>query len=112
MHEIHLVKNLVATLEKELASSEIGEIKTIRLEVGQLQHLTNDGINECFKHVPKSDKLKNAKIEIKVLPTILKCSDCGEQTVAKDKDIKCKNCAGTNLVVVSGNEFNLKGVDW
>ena len=112
MHEIHLVKNLVSALEKEIESKEINEVKTIHLEVGKLQHITSDGINSCFKQVPRSEKLKNTKIEITVLPAKAECADCKKISILSDDKFNCKFCSGNNVKIVSGNEFNLKSIDW
>ena len=69
MHEVALVKNLIAVLEKEAAKPEVGNIKTVYLEVGKLHYHDHppDVIENCFAHLPKPKKLRHAKIDIKIV---------------------------------------------
>lgn len=67
MHEVALVKNLLSILEKETASPQIGRVKTIYLEVGQLHRLSPEIIAHSFAHLAKPKKLDQAKIKVKMV---------------------------------------------
>lgn len=68
MHELKLCQNIVTILERETQSDEVGEVKTVYLEVGEMRYIVADIMTNCFKHVPKSDKLKNARLDVEVIP--------------------------------------------
>lgn len=112
MHEIKLIENLVTILEKEVDSPKVGDVKTVHLEVGKLRYIVPDIMESCFEHVPKSDKLKNAKIKIEVLPVKVKCSDCEEEQVVENGEYCCRKCSSDRTDIISGNEFVLKGIEW
>ena len=114
MHEVALVKNLIFLLEKEIDSSEIGDVKTVYLEVGQLHYHDHplDIIENCFEHLPKSEKLSHAKIDVTILPVKVKCSDCAKENVVKESELQCSSCLSRNVDIISGNEFNIKGIEW
>ena len=114
MHEIKLVKKLISVLEKEAASPEVGAIKTVYLEVGRLHYdeHPNEVIENCFKNLPKSTKLRKAKINIRILPAKIKCFDCGKESIIRQSQFCCKGCLGNNVKIVSGDEFNLKRIEW
>ena len=112
MHEVALIKNLVNILEKEIANSGVGDVKTVYLEIGTLHYLDPEIMNTCFSHIRKYDKLRNAKIDIKVLPAKIKCSDCGRENVIRERVLGCSGCLSRNVDVISGNEFNLKSIEW
>jgi len=112
MHELKLMSDLVEILEKEVKSPEVGDVKIIHLEVGKLRYIVPDIMESCFEHVPKSQKLKGARIEIKVLPLKVKCLDCSEERVVEDGEYFCKKCSSGNTEVISGNEFMVKGIEW
>lgn len=112
MHEVALIKDLVTVLEREVAESEVDDVKIIYLEVGELHNLASEIINVCFSNIPKHEKLRNAKIEIKIVPVKVKCPKCGKESIIKGRELGCSNCLSRDVDIVSGNEFNLKGIEW
>ncbi len=67
MHEIKLTQNLVSILDREVASDEIGMVKVVHLEVGKLRYIVPEIMQTAFRHVPKHEKLTEAKLEIEVI---------------------------------------------
>lgn len=112
MHEIALVEKLVSVLERETASAEIGEVKTVYLELGKLRYIAPQVLTTCFRYMPKPEKLRKAKLDITVLPVKIKCLDCGGENIVEEFASCCKSCHSGNVRVVSGDEFNLKGIEW
>lgn len=112
MHEIKLTENVVSILEKEIAGPEVGNVKNIYLEVGKLRYIVPGIMISCFEHIPKSEKLINAKINIKELPVKIKCMDCGAERIVEDGIYTCGECSSTRTELVSGDEFMLKGIEW
>jgi hydrogenase nickel incorporation protein HypA/HybF len=112
MHESHLVTQLISALEKEIDKSGIDKIKSIILDVGELQDITEDSINHCFQHIAENEKLKDMDIKINIIPIKVKCMDCGEESIIKKQDARCGKCNGTNIKIVAGNEFNLKSITY
>ena len=111
MHEIKLTENIVSILEDEVKSQEVGDIKTVHLEVGKLRYVVPDIITSCFEHIPKSEKLKDAKIQIEELPVKIKCSSCGESRIVNDGVYSCSICDNSEIEIVSGKEFRVKGIE-
>lgn len=112
MHGMALVEKLVSILEKEAASDEIGQVKTVYLELGRLRHIAPEELMACFKYIPKPEKLRSAKLDIVVLPIKIKCLECGEENIVEEVAFCCKSCRSGKVNVVSGDEFNLKGIEW
>lgn len=112
MHELKLVGDIVKVLEKEVVSPEVGEVKTIHLEVGKLRYVVPEIIESCFEHVPKSDKLKNAKIKIEEIPVKIKCSKCENERIVDNGDYFCESCESGETEVISGKEFMVRGIEW
>ena len=112
MHEMMITKNLVSLLEDAVSQSDVGRVKTIHLEVGRLRYIVPEIMTTCFKQTPKSDKLKQAELNLKVLPVKLKCSDCGKVCESGDNNFRCKVCFSKDVDIVSGKEFLLKSIEW
>ena len=66
MHEWGLVKKLIEVLEEEVVKSKIDKVKCVHLRIGQLHNLSPEVVNSCFSHLPKSDKLQDAKIDVEL----------------------------------------------
>ncbi|MDD5633953.1 MAG: hydrogenase maturation nickel metallochaperone HypA [Candidatus Omnitrophica bacterium] len=114
MHEIKLTENIVAILEREVASPEVGRVKKVHLEVGRLRYIVPEIMQTAFINIPKSEKLEKAVLEIKTLPLEIKCQTCGAVSMLKDfrSDFICGKCSSEDVKIVSGDEFNITGIEW
>lgn len=112
MHEISLVKNMLSVLDRELDSPEVGEVKTVHLEVGALKYIVPDIMEECFNVTPKHEKLEGSRIEIKVLPVRIECLDCGKTSEVNAGEYICPGCSSDNVELAGGDEFLIKGIEW
>ncbi len=112
MHELMITKNLVSLLEDAVSPSDVGMVKTVYLEVGRLRYLVPEIMTACFTQIKKSDKLKQAKLNLKVLPVKLRCSDCGKESEALENSFLCGSCQSLNVDIISGKEFILKSIEW
>jgi Zn finger protein HypA/HybF involved in hydrogenase expression len=68
VHEITLMRNMVSILEKHVDSAEIGKVKRICLQVGELRYIVPEIMITGFKHIPKHEKLETAEIEVEIVP--------------------------------------------
>ena len=112
MHEVSLVKNMLYVLEMEVNSPEVGYVKTVHLEVGALKYVVPEIIEECFEQAPKHEKLKDARVKIKVIPVKIKCLSCGRENNVEAGAYLCPACSGDNVELAGGDEFMLKGIEW
>ena len=112
MHEVSLVKNMLMVLDVEVNSPEVGYVKNVHLEIGALKYVVPEIMEECFDNAPKHEKLKNARINIKVVPVKIKCLSCGSEHDVEAGEYLCPSCSGDNVELTGGDEFMLKGIDW
>ncbi len=112
MHEMKFAKYIVDILEKETSGPDIGEVKTVFIEVGELRYIVPDILVSGFKAVPKKKKLQKADLNIKVLPLKVKCTSCGVLSIADKTDLRCPVCTSGKTELVSGNEITIKGIEW
>lgn len=112
MHELSLVKNMIGILDREVASDDIGEIKTIHLEVGVLRYVVPELMVSAFENVPKDKKLVNAGLKIDVLPVNINCLDCKKTSAVFGNEYKCPECRSDNIRISGGDEFIVKGIEW
>ena len=112
MHEIQFAQNIVKVLEDQIADPEVGDVKKVYLEVGQLHYIVPEILDTGFANIPKDEKLKNAKLEIKVIPVKIKCLKCGREKEVEESDYLCRECSGEKTEIISGKEFMVTGIEW
>ncbi|MFH1855646.1 MAG: hydrogenase maturation nickel metallochaperone HypA [Candidatus Omnitrophota bacterium] len=113
MHELTITKNLISVLEKETVSHEIGKVKNVYLEVGKMRYIVPEIMNASFENMPKCEKLKGAKLKIKILPIMIQCVNCKKEFELDEYEDFCRSCNSKgNTCIISGDEFNLKGIEW
>lgn len=112
MHEIKIMQNVVSILEKQVNSPEVGEVKTVHLEVGKLRYVVPEIMITGFNSIPKSKKLEKAELEITEVSVKVKCLDCGKVSEITPEVFKCLFCGCDNVEMISGNEITLKGIEW
>ena len=110
--EIKIMQNVVSILEEQISSPEIGEVRTIFLEVGKLRYIIPDIMITGFKNIPKSKKLEKAELEIKEVPVRVKCLKCDDIGEISPDVFKCPSCGSDDVEMVSGDELIIKGIEW
>ena len=68
MHEMAIVINMISVLEKEVSGKDVGDVKTVHLEVGRNRYVVPEIMNSCFKAAPKGSKLHNAELKMDIVP--------------------------------------------
>ncbi|MFH1644945.1 MAG: hydrogenase maturation nickel metallochaperone HypA [Candidatus Omnitrophota bacterium] len=112
MHEIAMMKNLVGILDREVTAPEVGQVRKVHLEVGELKYIVPEILISAFENIPKNEKLEGAELKLEIVPVKVKCDDCGSESVVERNLFRCAECSGNNVAIVSGKEFNLKGIEW
>ncbi len=106
------MENVVSILEEQVDSDDIGQIKTVFLEVGKLRYIVPEIMITGFQNIPKSDKLTKAELKITELPVKIKCKVCGEEHEIQPDRFKCPGCDSDKVEMISGDELVLKGIEW
>ncbi|MFH1664522.1 MAG: hydrogenase maturation nickel metallochaperone HypA [Candidatus Omnitrophota bacterium] len=112
MHEIKLTENMISILEREAADPAVGEVKVVHLAIGKLRYIVPEIICSCFEHIPKSGKLKGARLDISEVPVTIRCASCGSERVVDDGVYACTACECQDIEIMTGREFMVKGIEW
>lgn len=107
-----MMKNLVSILDREVNGHEVCNVRKIYLEIGALKYVVPEILILAFEQIPKNKKLDNAKIQIEIIPVKIRCDNCGVESVVKKNLFRCTECLSTDVSIISGKEFNLKGIEW
>ena len=112
MHEIKLTQGLVGLLDKALEDPQVKSVKKVHIKVGKLHYIVPEIMQSAFESTPKNDKLKTAKLEIEVLPVILKCLECSKEHCLDEQQYNVECCENARGEIISGKEFILEGIEY
>lgn len=110
MHEISLVRNIFRTLEAEFEENELQKISQIDLKVGLLSNVEPILMQNAFEAVTQDErKFKETKLQVNVVPIIIKCELCGDLSEVKNYSFKCRNGHPTKNII-QGEELTIERV--
>jgi hydrogenase nickel incorporation protein HypA/HybF len=128
MHEWALAEAVITAASQIAEKEGLKEVREVKIKVGELQQIELDILDFALSQ-QKEDKLRNAKISIKIEKAKLKCRVCSNQWIFNkeklDKDsaeaihfvpeiahtfIKCPKCGSPDFDVLKGRGVWLESI--
>lgn len=110
MHELGVITSVIKTLEGIMIEEKLTHIEKIVLQVGELSGMVPHYIEECFPAAVYKTKFEDLKMEMEVVPGIVRCNKCGEEFNAYRHNLKCPKCRAEDLEALSGRQFIIKEI--
>ncbi|MBW4559060.1 MAG: hydrogenase maturation nickel metallochaperone HypA [Trichormus sp. ATA11-4-KO1] len=107
MHELGITQNIVAIVSEHAQGSKV---RRVVLEIGLLSAILPDAIQFCFDICTQGTVLAGAILEIKEIPGLAKCRQCGAE-VTLDKPFGICNCGSWQLDLIAGEELKIKEIE-
>ncbi len=111
MHELPVVENILSIATQNAQQNKAKEVISINLVIGQLSSLIDDSIQFYWNVLSEGTICENAKLNIRRIPAIIKCKDCGKEYDIKEEFTPCPHCGGINVRITQGEEFYLESID-
>lgn len=102
MHELHLMRQVVKTVEAEWDGTKSAKLSVVRLKVSALSHLlTHDQatLQTTFRLAARGTRAEGATLEIIAVPGNAWCPRCQRDMEVAGLDAVCSACGGA---VVAG----------
>ncbi|MBE9051524.1 hydrogenase maturation nickel metallochaperone HypA [Nostocales cyanobacterium LEGE 11386] len=107
MHELGITQNIVAIVSEHAQGSKV---RRVVLEIGLLSAILPDAIQFCFDICTQGTVLAGAILEIKEIPGLAQCRQCGAK-VTLDKPFGICNCGSWQLDLITGEELKIKEIE-
>lgn len=107
MHELHLMRQVVKTVEAELDGTENAKLSVVRLKVSALSHLlTHDcaTLRTAFQLAAQGTRAEGAELEIIPVPGEAWCPECKRGTAVTRSDDTCSACGGLVIADPAASE--------
>jgi hydrogenase nickel incorporation protein HypA/HybF len=102
VHELSIAEAVV-----RIASDHAGGRRVYRVEVrvGHLRQVVPSALEFAFELATQGTPLEGAELAIEHVPAEGVCRSCGTHSVITDFPLRCSQCGGIDLELVSGEEL-------
>ena len=112
MHEVHLVRAIVDTVEKQAAAQKAKRVKLIKIRFNPLTSHSAEHVQFSFEVVRKESKLvKDATLALTQLAPLVRCAKCGHQFETDHLPDVCPKCDSLDLKAVNSTDMVLEGFE-
>ncbi len=108
MHELSLSSAIVNTVVKHAADRPV---TVVYLRVGALRQVVPDTLDFYFEFVARGTVCEGARLEQELIPASLHCRGCGQEWQIEIPAFRCPECAGSEVEVATGDEFEVEAID-
>jgi hydrogenase nickel incorporation protein HypA/HybF len=110
MHELSLARDLLATVEEQLSSSD-ARVLRVHLSVGTASGIVSDSLRFAFDVLAKGTRAQGAELSILAVPARCSCVTCGIIFEFDGIIGSCPTCQRLGGVLLSGNEMVVRAIE-
>jgi hydrogenase nickel incorporation protein HypA/HybF len=108
MHELSLSSAIVNTVAKHARGRHV---TVVSLRVGKLRQVVPDTLEFYFEFVARDSVCEGARLVQEIIPARLRCRACGHEWAIEIPAFRCPSCAGSDVAVASGDEFEVESIE-
>ncbi len=108
MHELSLSSAIVNTVVKHARGRRV---TVVNLRVGKMRQVIPDTLEFYFEFVARGTVCEGARLEQEVIDARLACRSCGHEWEIAIPAFRCPQCAGSDVSIASGNEFEVEAIE-
>jgi hydrogenase nickel incorporation protein HypA/HybF len=112
MHEVHLVREIIETVEQQAAAKNAKRVKRVRIRFNPLTSHSSDHVQFSFDIVKKESPLiKDAALELTEIAPTVRCKNCGNQFEGHQLPDVCPKCYSVEVEAVNSTDMVLEGFE-
>ena len=108
MHELSLAGAVIDTATRH---ADGRRITAVHLRVGHLRQVVPDSLQFCFGMVARESVCEGARLELEVIPAVLRCRACAHEWTIEEPPFRCPGCAGGDVSPVRGEELEVESIE-
>ena len=109
MHEVHLVRAVLETVETKAAEKKARTVKLVRIRFNPLTSHSGDHVRFSFDLVKKEfPRLKDAALELTEVEATLRCAGCGHQFHGHHLPEICPRCGSMDVTALNSTDMVLE----
>ena len=112
MHEIHLVRAVLETAEKQATAKNAKHVTLIRIRFNPLTSHSGDHVRFSFDIVKNEfPLLKDTRLELTEIEPVLRCRKCGNQFHGHHLPDVCPQCGSINVTAINPTDMVLEHME-
>ncbi|MBC8094673.1 MAG: hydrogenase maturation nickel metallochaperone HypA [Akkermansiaceae bacterium] len=112
MHEVHLVRSIIETVEKQAAAKGAQRVTSLKIRFNALTSHSGDHVQFAFDLVKKdSPVLKDAILHLNELEPSLRCGQCNHVFRGRNLPEMCPRCCSLQVTAVHPTDMILEGFE-
>ena len=112
MHEVHLVRAIIETVEKQAAQKRAKRVKRVRIRFNPLTSHSGDHVRFSFDVVKKEIPLvRDATLELTEVEPMLLCMKCANKFPGHHLPDVCPKCGSVNVSAVHPTDMVLESFE-
>jgi hydrogenase nickel incorporation protein HypA/HybF len=108
MHELSLCKAIADTA---VDHAEGRPVERIRLRIGHFRQVVPETLQSCWRMRVPDGPLAGCSLDVDYVPAVIRCDSCGANTELDQPIMRCEACDGTDVTMISGDEFLIESID-
>ena len=112
MHEVHLVRAILETVEKQAVAQKAKRVKRVQIRFNPLTSHSGDHVQFSFDIVKKEIPLvKDATLKLNEVEPTLVCNQCGHKFQGHHLPDVCPQCASVEVKAVNSTDMVLESFE-
>ncbi len=112
VHELALAEGIVDIAQKQIEIYGARRVNSIKVLIGEAVAVDPSSLRFGFEVMVESiPKLRDAVLDIEIVPHRGRCKLCQSDFVIHDFDANCPNCGTLAVDIVSGTEFQVQEME-
>ena len=111
MHELAVTQSILQIALDNAQKADAKKILSINLVIGQLSSLVDDSIQFYWDILSEGTIALGAKLNIKRIPSQIRCFDCGHTYLPLTDSFDCPACQSIRVHFIQGDEMRFESID-
>ena len=108
MHELSLATGIVETVIKH---ADGRPVTAVEMRIGTLRQVVPESLEFYFGICSRDTLCQGATLEQEIIQARVRCGSCGTERELSEPDFRCRSCAGTDVEVIAGTEFEVDSIE-
>lgn len=110
MHEIGIVRQIIATVTEFAKQNDVTDISEVVVDCGELSLVIPKYLQDIYPVVAEGTLLEHAKLVVNVIPGMAECDECDEIFNVVEHKGYCPACGSFEKTVLSGKDFGIREI--
>jgi hydrogenase nickel incorporation protein HypA/HybF len=111
MHEIKIAEDLTRIVLKAANKEKLSKVTMVNIAFGQLIQIVPEIFEFAFRETVRDTIARDARVNIELVPVIMRCRDCSCEFQVKDNFFGCSECGSKELDILNGKELFIKSIE-